>query len=469
MRILRKKTPRRKQLGRFARRLGVDPLESRAMLAADLLAVEPLIEVFAAEQPSEVSEVVWEDGAGTEKGYVDGEFVTLEKSIAILDPVRDAEYLEADWLQIDEPAESGDGGEVPIRYVLRTFSTGGMVTETFPVDAESTFADDVFVDYVGGESGEFEKTELVELDLPELFAVPTSYMLRGGEAGLEESGDVEAEPWLAFTLWVAELPVGEDGLPIEGFEATTFDLTSGDPALFDEPTLFEVTELSGEVVEESVIDEVRTLDGEDPNIILYMSAGGPGDDLAAQTGVITVSWHNAEAPIDVNGDGYLSPLDALLMVSWINENGTGAIGGEGEASDGSFFPDINGDGVVSPLDCLVVFNHLNGTVAVVSVSEESQGLADPFAIMAILDDGSLTEDGAGETDATDGGESSLFATEEADQAFARLALSDDWLFDSVIDESADVAGKRAAEAGGDLPWEEWVELLDAGMIDPAVV
>ncbi|MFO0821256.1 MAG: dockerin type I domain-containing protein [Pirellulales bacterium] len=469
MRILRKTTPRRKQLGRFARRLGVDPLESRAMLAADLLAVEPLIEVFAAEQPPEASEVVWEDGAGAEKAYLDGEFVTFEKSIAILDPVLDAEYLEAEWLKIDDPSEGGDGGEVPIRYVLRTFATGGMVTETFPVDSESTFADDVLVDYVGGESGEFEKTELVELELPELFAVPTSYMLRGSEAGGDETGEVDAEPWLAFTLWVAELPVGEDGLPIEGFEATTFDLTSGDLALFDEPTLFEVTDLSGELVEESVIDEVRTLDEEDPNIILYMSAGGPGDDLAAQTGVITVSWHNAAEPVDVNGDGYVSPLDALLMVSWINENGTGAIGGEGEASGGSFFPDINDDGVVTPLDCLVVFNHLNGAETVGNASDESQGLGDPFAIIAILDDGSLTEDGSDETDAIDGGESSLFATEEADQAFARLALNDDWLFDSEIDETADVASKRAAEDGGDLPWEEWVELLDAGMIDPAVV
>lgn len=452
MRILRKRSPSRKQLGRFARRLGVDPLESRAMLAADLPAVEPLIEVFVAEPSLEASEVGWEDGAGTEKTYLDGEFVTLEKSIAFLDPVRDAEYLDAEWVEV----EGGDSGEIPIRYVLRTFAAGGIETDTFPIDAESAFTEDVSVDYVGGESSEFEKSELVELELPELFAFPTSYMLRGGEANGDESGDVEAEPWLAFTSWVADMPL----------EGTTFELTSVDPSLFDAPTLFEVTELSGEVVEESEVVEVRTLEGDELDVIFYMSAGGVGDDLAAPTGVVTVTWHNSAEPVDVNGDGYISPLDALLMVTWINENGVGAMGGEGEAP-ASFFPDINDDGVVTPLDCLVVFNHLNGSVIVANASDEQLDQADPFAIMAILDDGSLTEDGSDYTDVTDGAGGSLFAIEEADQAFARLALRDDWLFDA--SEETDVAGKQAAEDGGDLPWEDWIELLDAGMIDPAVV
>jgi hypothetical protein len=52
---------------------------------------------------------------------------------------------------------------------------------------------------------------------------------------------------------------------------------------------------------------------------------------------------------DVNGDGYVSPLDALLVVHGVNQF---------VVSDNSRL-DINRDGWISPLDALLVVNRLN--------------------------------------------------------------------------------------------------------------
>jgi subtilisin family serine protease len=67
---------------------------------------------------------------------------------------------------------------------------------------------------------------------------------------------------------------------------------------------------------------------------------------------------------DVNNDGYVSPLDVLTVVNFLNVNGamdlaaSSLAGGEGEAT-AKYYYDVNGDSKVSPLDVLAVINYLN--------------------------------------------------------------------------------------------------------------
>ncbi len=76
-------------------------------------------------------------------------------------------------------------------------------------------------------------------------------------------------------------------------------------------------------------------------------------------------WQNLRRPTDVNGDGRVTPIDALLVINYINDNGPGAPppnpGGSsgGEPNARPFYPDVNGDGRVSPQDALLVINELN--------------------------------------------------------------------------------------------------------------
>lgn len=69
-------------------------------------------------------------------------------------------------------------------------------------------------------------------------------------------------------------------------------------------------------------------------------------------------------PLDVNADGYVSPIDALAVINSLNSGGSrplfgSNVGGEGEGSTARMYIDTNADGYLSPIDVLGVINHLN--------------------------------------------------------------------------------------------------------------
>jgi hypothetical protein len=62
----------------------------------------------------------------------------------------------------------------------------------------------------------------------------------------------------------------------------------------------------------------------------------------------TFPMHNELNPLDVNGDGSLSPMDALLVINAMQN-----------PPEAGTYPDTNRDGVISPLDALGVINGLS--------------------------------------------------------------------------------------------------------------
>ncbi len=98
---------------------------------------------------------------------------------------------------------------------------------------------------------------------------------------------------------------------------------------------------------------------------------------------------------DVNADGFVSPIDALIVINHLNARPTTAGGGEGE--NDKYYIDVNGDDALSPIDALLVINRLNGLN---SGAGEGEG------------------EGEGSADATD----SIFGQESAmEQLLAQLA------------------------------------------------
>ena len=67
------------------------------------------------------------------------------------------------------------------------------------------------------------------------------------------------------------------------------------------------------------------------------------------------SGHNNDVPEDVSGDGAVSPIDALLIINYLNSNGPGPVPSGNTAP----FLDVNADGFVTALDALFVINRLN--------------------------------------------------------------------------------------------------------------
>ncbi len=70
--------------------------------------------------------------------------------------------------------------------------------------------------------------------------------------------------------------------------------------------------------------------------------------------------HNPHFSLDVSSDGYVSPLDALLVINVLNSQSPNAPRGQrGYTAADSVYVDTNGDGLVSPMDVLLVINYLN--------------------------------------------------------------------------------------------------------------
>ena len=97
-------------------------------------------------------------------------------------------------------------------------------------------------------------------------------------------------------------------------------------------------------------------------VIDLFSASSNGEPVD-WTGLGT-TWHNFVIAVDANFDGSVSPIDALVIINYLNENGPGSLPVPRPTALVYNFYDTNGDGFVSPVDVLVVFNSLNSTTVV---------------------------------------------------------------------------------------------------------
>ena len=139
----------------------------------------------------------------------------------------------------------------------------------------------------------------------------------------------------------------------------------GDPAdvkPFHDSLLFEPQNIAVVPLLPSEIRYVRT------SITIGSVANGEG-------------FTNNSNRFDVNNDGFTSPIDVLIIINTLNDQGirrlASAGAGEGEQSVRMFI-DVNGDGVVSPIDALQIINLLNARLAT-SEGEGESPVATPIA------------------------------------------------------------------------------------------
>ena len=97
-------------------------------------------------------------------------------------------------------------------------------------------------------------------------------------------------------------------------------------------------------------------------------------------------YTNITNPLDTNADGFVSPLDALMVINSLNNNGQVSGGA------GLLFLDVTGDELLSPRDALCVINYLNRRG---SGSGEGEGEGPPVVDLVVgeLDTSRLVYDG----------------------------------------------------------------------------
>jgi hypothetical protein len=74
-------------------------------------------------------------------------------------------------------------------------------------------------------------------------------------------------------------------------------------------------------------------------------------------------WQNDEQPLDVNNDGFVTPVDNLLVINSLNAHGSRALPDEHLPLPPVRFLDVNGDNFISPVDALRIMSHLNRPAA----------------------------------------------------------------------------------------------------------
>lgn len=161
---------------------------------------------------------------------------------------------------------------------------------------------------------------------------------------------------------------------------------------------------------------------------------------------------------DVNNDGFVTPIDVLAVINFLNTAGTTdltpwAPGGEGEAK-GPYY-DVNSDYFISPMDVLGLVNYLNNSAVQPSGEGESAGEGLDWVLPVAANSASSVLDwDVNQTPNSQGGLSDeLRSTSEPRW----------WLPDEVetADYFADVS-RRADEATVDSSLEQ---MLDDGLAD----
>lgn len=72
---------------------------------------------------------------------------------------------------------------------------------------------------------------------------------------------------------------------------------------------------------------------------------------------LAAGWQNPRDACDVDDSGFVSPLDALVVIGDLSRNGSRDL--PPDAPAGSAFPDVDGNGTLAPADALAVINLLN--------------------------------------------------------------------------------------------------------------
>ncbi len=93
----------------------------------------------------------------------------------------------------------------------------------------------------------------------------------------------------------------------------------------------------------------------------WVENGATHSDVATVELVIGTAfpWYNGANPVDVNGNGDISPLDALLIINTLNLEGRRELPSDRPRPLESPFYDVSRDAFVSPLDALFVINYLS--------------------------------------------------------------------------------------------------------------
>jgi hypothetical protein len=92
-------------------------------------------------------------------------------------------------------------------------------------------------------------------------------------------------------------------------------------------------------------------------------ASGAATSTSFKFWVSVNAWQNPRQALDVNGDGSVLPLDALLIINDLNASGSRSLTTPAGGLAPANFLDVSGDRSVAPIDVILIINYLNAAAS----------------------------------------------------------------------------------------------------------
>ena len=231
---------------------------------------------------------------------------------------------------------NGTGPDV--QFILLTFDAEG--NPTTRVEPGDTFELRVFVQDITAREEDEKGVFSAFVDVTYSTLATPGEIVHSSTYGAGPSGST-AMPGLLDEVG------GTDGItPLGGddFELFRVEFTAG----MDDGQMFFNSDPAEDEVQHPVLlfgTSANTLNGQIEFGTTSISIGAVSPATAPSGDSPTTNLAN---PFDVNGDSQVSPLDALMVINYIN----------GIGDDSGMFVDVNGDEVASPIDALLVINEM---------------------------------------------------------------------------------------------------------------
>jgi hypothetical protein len=175
---------------------------------------------------------------------------------------------------------------------------------------------------------------------------------------------------------------GNDWIYVPNFAATITDLHgdntistgAGDDIIHTGPGNDEIDAGGGknQITDDGGTNSIATGDQNDQihhaNAQDWIVAGAGVNDIWL-TGVHQ-GWHNPVNAADVNRDGFVSPIDALLILNLLSRKGSHTL--RGSADSVAYLYDANNDGFLAPIDVLIVITRISQMNRIIQMNRDNQ-------------------------------------------------------------------------------------------------
>jgi hypothetical protein len=205
---------------------------------------------------------------------------------------------------------------------------------------------------------------------------PPTFQAGNNQQADDDGGAVQVDGWASLM---------SAGPSDEAVQSLSFEVSTDQPSLFE---VLPALDSTGRLTytpspNASGIAQVTVVLRDDGG-----TASGGGD--ASQPHVLTIfvdkpyAWHNSVKASDVNRDGRVSAIDALLIFNLLNASGGGMASVPSDATSGPLYYDISKDQFVSGIDALLIVNLLNAAANGTGVAGEGDSLGPEHPVDAFF-------------------------------------------------------------------------------------